>query len=42
LAPWNRNLRERIALHYTEIGNSQGNPQVRNFMLQRAEAARTK
>jgi len=41
LAPWNSNLRERIALHYTDIANSQGNPRVRNFMLQRAEAART-
>jgi spermidine synthase len=41
LAPWNRNLRERIALHYTDIANSQGNPGVRNFLLQRARAVRT-
>ena len=41
LAPWNRNLRERIALHYTDIANAQRNPGARRLLLQRAKTART-
>ena len=38
LAPWNRNLRSRIALHYAEIAASQPNPAVKRYLRQRAAA----
>ena len=39
-APWNDSLRARIARHYEDIASSQASPGVRNYLLQRARAAR--
>ena len=40
LAPWNESLRERIFLHYSEIADSQSNPRIKAYMMQRAYAVR--
>ncbi len=40
LAPWNQSLRSRIFLHYSEIADSQPDPRVKDYLMQRALAAR--